>query len=77
MFGIAVRQAHSDIGGGLKTADLIQSPRDKSFAQRNIGETQIETGDIAGARNTLASALRTADLIQSAEYKAYDLAGDR
>ncbi|MEK6664278.1 MAG: hypothetical protein AABY73_10485 [Pseudomonadota bacterium] len=65
----------SDITAALRVADLIEDGPYKSEQQTNIQAAiagiQIETGDIAGAKKTLATALKTADLIQSATQKSW------
>ena len=57
------RKTEGDIVGALKAAELIQSDYDKSGAQREIAEFQFNSGDITGARSTLAMARATVDLM--------------
>jgi tetratricopeptide (TPR) repeat protein len=45
--------------------DQIQDAQKKSSEQCNIAEAQTRTGDVTGAKTTLASALKTADHIQN------------
>jgi tetratricopeptide (TPR) repeat protein len=50
-----------DVATALKTADLIQDLQLKSTAQWLIGNAQVRTGDIAGAKKTFVLAMETAD----------------
>jgi hypothetical protein len=54
-----------DIGGAQKTTDLIQHSLMKSRALIYIAHAKTKVGDLAGAKNTLASALMSADRIDT------------
>jgi hypothetical protein len=57
------------LASAKKNADLIKDATLRGFAQKDLVEAQANSGDIAGAQDTLASAQKTAKLIQDPQYK--------
>jgi tetratricopeptide (TPR) repeat protein len=66
---IAEAQAQAgDIGRALKTADLIRSDETQVSAQIAIARVQLTSGDLAGAKKTLASAQESSVLSKRDEF---------